>query len=213
MTTTTFLFIACLVGLGVALLGEYRRRVGWTLAGKLVAASAYLAVALDAGAWTSDWGRLLFIGMLFCWLGDLLLVATQRRSLFLAGLVSFLAGHVGYSFAFALRGITMEEMMLPAVLMGLFGLVVQRWLRPHLERPMVVPVHAYLAAILVMWFLATATHSAASSPYLLIGASLFVVSDLAVARNRFVVPAITNRLWGLPVYFCAQMLIALSAGQ
>ena len=39
---------------------------------------------------------------------------------------------------------------------------------------------------------------------------LFAISDLAVARERFVAQTIRNKVWGLPFYYGAQVLIALS---
>jgi uncharacterized membrane protein YhhN len=47
---------------------------------------------------------------------------------------------------------------------------------------------------------------------LLAGAALFFVSDLAVARDRFVAHGFANRLWGLPAYYAGQLLIAWSIG-
>ena len=49
-------------------------------------------------------------------------------------------------------------------------------------------------------------------PIRLVAALLFYLSDLAVARERFVAPGRTNRLWGLPTYYVAQILFALSIG-
>jgi len=45
-----------------------------------------------------------------------------------------------------------------------------------------------------------------------LGALLFLLSDLAVARDRFVAPVFINRVWGLPMYFCGQLLFAFSVG-
>jgi uncharacterized membrane protein YhhN len=42
------------------------------------------------------------------------------------------------------------------------------------------------------------------------GASLFFLSDLAVARHRFVARSFWNKLWGQPAYFAGQLLIAWS---
>jgi uncharacterized membrane protein YhhN len=42
------------------------------------------------------------------------------------------------------------------------------------------------------------------------GAVLFYVSDIFVARHRFVAKAYVNRLAGLPLYYAAQFLIAFS---
>jgi uncharacterized membrane protein YhhN len=43
-----------------------------------------------------------------------------------------------------------------------------------------------------------------------VGALLFYLSDLAVARHRFVHPAFVNRAIGLPLYYVGQLLIALT---
>ncbi|MEN8163997.1 MAG: lysoplasmalogenase family protein [Acidobacteriota bacterium] len=44
------------------------------------------------------------------------------------------------------------------------------------------------------------------------GATLFFLSDLAVARHRFVKEAFLNRAIGLPAYYAGQMLLALTIG-
>jgi hypothetical protein len=51
-------------------------------------------------------------------------------------------------------------------------------------------------------------------PAMLLGAGLFSVSDLAVARDRFVSPGFANAAWGLPLYYGAQLVLAgtLAAG-
>jgi hypothetical protein len=40
----------------------------------------------------------------------------------------------------------------------------------------------------------------------------FYISDVSVARDRFVAPGFGNRIWGLPLYYAAQLLFALSTG-
>ena len=40
----------------------------------------------------------------------------------------------------------------------------------------------------------------------------FYLSDVSVARDRFVAPGFGNRIWGLPLYYAAQLLFALSTG-
>ena len=46
----------------------------------------------------------------------------------------------------------------------------------------------------------------------LIGAICFYVSDVFVARDRFIVKEFINRLAGLPLYYGGQFLLALSVG-
>ena len=43
---------------------------------------------------------------------------------------------------------------------------------------------------------------------MLTGALAFAISDLAVARERFVTPSFVNGAWGLPLYFAAQLTLA-----
>jgi uncharacterized membrane protein YhhN len=45
-----------------------------------------------------------------------------------------------------------------------------------------------------------------------LGSLLFYVSDLAVARHRFVRPDFVNRVVGLPLYYAGQFLLALTIG-
>ena len=43
---------------------------------------------------------------------------------------------------------------------------------------------------------------------ILVGAVAFFVSDLAVARERFVRSSFLNRAWGLPLYYGGVILLA-----
>ena len=203
---------SCTLGLAVALAGEYRSNTVLSGAGKLLAASSYIGAALALGALDSGYGRVLLLAMAFCWAGDLLLVSRNSRSLFLAGLVSFLLGHLAYIGAFAVRGISVPALVAATVLMALFGWRVLRWLNPSLDSRMRRPVWLYVAAICAMMAMAVATFWARGGVVVLLGGILFVASDLSVARNRFVGPGFVNRAWGLPLYFTAQLLFAASIG-
>ncbi|MDP7453893.1 MAG: lysoplasmalogenase family protein, partial [Arenicellales bacterium] len=50
----------------------------------------------------------------------------------------------------------------------------------------------------------------AATPMILLGALMFYVSDLAVARDRFVATGFGNRVWGLPLYYGGQLVLASS---
>jgi len=200
----------CGLGLLLSLAGEYRSKNSFSGLGKLVAASAYIAAALSLGATDTQYGRLLLAGMAFCWLGDLLLVSKNRQDLFLAGLVSFLLGHLLYIGAFIVRGISFPVLAGAAVVMAVFTWRILSWLNPVLNQRMQRPVQFYVIAISTMMAMAAATFSAHGGLALLLGGLLFVISDLAVARNRFVTPGFVNRAWGMPTYFTAQLLLAAS---
>ena len=202
--------VICGLGLLLSLAGEYRSTRGLSGVGKLTAASAYIAAALSLGALGTDYGRVLLVGMAFCWLGDLLLVSKNRQILFSVGLVSFLLGHLAYIGAFAVRGISFSALAGAAVVMAVFAWCVLSWLNPAVDQRMRRSVQLYVVAISVMLAMAAATFSAIGGLALLLGGLLFVISDLAVARNRFVAPGFVNRAWGLPTYFIAQFLLAAS---
>ncbi|MGI9648041.1 MAG: lysoplasmalogenase family protein, partial [Acidimicrobiia bacterium] len=89
---------------------------------------------------------------------------------------------------------------------------VLRWLGPHLSDRMRSPVTAYAVVISLMGVLAIATAADSWDVRIPAGAVLFIVSDLAVARDNFVAPGIQNRLIGLPLYYGGQLLLAWAAG-
>jgi len=76
-----------------------------------------------------------------------------------------------------------------------------------------LPVFAYVAVISTMLVAAAGAASALSRPDIFVGALLFYLSDLSVARDRFVDPSFWNGAWGLPCYFFAQLILAFGAGR
>jgi uncharacterized membrane protein YhhN len=202
--------LVCSTGLFLALGGEYRGHGRISGAGKFLAATSYIGAALSLGAAGSGYGRVLLVGMVFCWLGDMLLLSRRSQRLFLLGLASFLAGHFVYVCAFAVRGISFPALVPAAIATALFGWRVAAWLKPHLDQRLRTAVGLYLFAISAMVAMAVATFTANGGLALLLGALLFAVSDLSVARNRFVSSGFVNRAWGLPIYFLAQLLLAAS---
>ncbi|MFQ5538716.1 MAG: lysoplasmalogenase [Gemmatimonadota bacterium] len=178
---------------------------------KMVAASGYLAVAWMSGAPTTPYGSLVFTALVLSWVGDLLLIPGGRGPLFLGGLVSFLTAHVAYGVAFMVRGISAPWALAVAVLLAAaLWMILSRLLRHDTSRRMRGPVVAYGVVIGAM--VAGAVGTAGHSPSLLIplGAVLFLASDLFVARQRFVEAEALNTAVGLPLYFLAQVLLALS---
>ena len=97
--------------------------------------------------------------------------------------------------------------LVPVVLLAIFSL---RWLWPHLSQGMQLPVLAYIGVICTMLLMAGSTWGSGPGPLVLIGAWGFAISNLSVARNQFVAPGLGNRLWGIPLYFGSQLLLALS---
>jgi uncharacterized membrane protein YhhN len=194
---------ACVAALLVA---EYRAsRLGVWLA-KPAAAACFVAAALAFGALDSGYGRVVLAGLLLSLCGDVLLIPHGMPRVFQAGVAAFGLGHVAFLAAFVLRFESALLAAICAVAAGLVLLRVFRWLRPHLPADMVIPVYAYMGVISAM--LVAAAGAAPASAAIPIGAAMFYVSDLAVARDRFVASGFANRVWGLPLYFAAQLVIA-----
>jgi uncharacterized membrane protein YhhN len=143
------------------------------------------------------------------WIGDVLLISKEPGG-FLAGLASFLLAHVTYAGAFAVRGPAWAWVAATLALLAVPYFLVDRWLLPHVKTSLRGLVRTYMAAISVMLALACGLLAAGHTPVIFAGALAFYLSDLAVARDRFVRESLVNRLWGLPLYYAAQLLLAWS---
>ena len=157
----------------------------------------------------------MLIGFILCLGGDVLLIFPQRKA-FLLGLVSFLLGHVLYVVAF----FNISQISSPAWIVTLIIVCVSTgvffWLKPHLGS-MMVPVILYIVVITSMVIgagsvLFDSTLSPTGTKVVFIGALLFYLSDLFVARHRFIKPEFINRMVGLPLYYSGQFLLAFSVG-
>ncbi len=195
----------------VALLGAEARawRPGIWVA-KPLASTGLITLALERGALAQRYGQLLLTALCFCWGGDVLLIL-RRKGAFTAGLVSFLLGHALYLAAFCLVGVSPGAAVVAALVLVPLSLGVHRWLRPHLGS-LHLPVVLYLVVITAMVVAAAASANHGEGALRLAGALAFYASDLAVARDRFVHKGVANRLWGLPLYYGGQVLLALSVG-
>ena len=154
-------------------------------------------------------------GLVFCLGGDVFLAIPGKKT-FLAGLVSFLFGHVLYVAAF-FEIISVGPWFWAGLpLVAAVSVFIYYWLYPYLER-MRWPVLAYIVVISAMLTAAWAvlgldTMPAAARLAIFVGALLFYVSDVFVARNRFIAPGAINRVIGLPLYYAGQFLLAFSVG-
>jgi uncharacterized membrane protein YhhN len=89
-------------------------------------------------------------------------------------------------------------------------------LKSHLKG-MINPVIAYITIISVMAFSAfslrqSGTQTVLAGNMVFAAALIFYISDLFVARHRFVRKRFINRAIGLPMYYTAQFMIAFSTG-
>lgn len=208
MSPTTPWIALCAAACGALLACEWKGwRPGiWVF--KTLASTAFVATALAGGGLASEYGRAVVAGLALCWLGDLLLLPRRSEPAFLAGIASFLLGHVAYGFAFLGLGLDAPTLGWAGAGAAGLGAAVLRWLWPRLLGVFAVAVPLYVLVIGSMVATAVAAVAAGGPLGLAVGAVLFAVSDLSVARDRLVRSAFANAAWGLPLYFGGQLVIA-----
>lgn len=184
----------------------WHRRADVERLAKPAAMVGLFSVALLAGAADSTAGRWLLLALALGLVGDVLLLEdTPRR--FVGGLAAFLVGHLAYVASFVAVGLDRPALGWLGVLVLLVALVVGRRILPGAVADggagLGVAVAAYMAVIGAM----AVTGWATGRPLVGLGASLFVVSDTALAMGKFV----QDRSWTGPLvivtYHLAQVLI------
>lgn len=214
MVDTVFLVLALGLLAGL-LMSEKQARTGPILAFKTPLSTLFVAVALIQPHPIQSYYLWVLAGLVWGLIGDVCL-ALKGNTAFRAGLISFLLGHILYVAAFAgltrpSDWLTVGHLLIVAVSLGVFY-----WLRPHLGS-MFVPVCLYIVVISVMiaaaWVAFLNPELAPKGAWaLFLGALCFYVSDIFVARDRFMKSQFANRLLGLPLYYGGQFLIAFSVG-
>ncbi len=196
------------VGLGGLLFGEWKHHPRLRFVSKPLASAGFIVAAIGFGALESRYGNIVLTGLVLGAVGDVFLLGTGKGA-FIGGLVSFLLGHVAYVVAFGTLPMSVPHAALAAVLTAAVMALIARWVFPHAPK-MRIPIGIYMLVITAMCVVAIGA-GAAGAPWMIpVGAVMFTVSDIAVVRNRFVSPGFVNRLWGLPLYYAAQLIIAWS---
>ncbi|NLJ53523.1 MAG: lysoplasmalogenase [Intrasporangiaceae bacterium] len=169
---------------------------------------ALIGIALIGGAGDETAGRWLLLGLVLCLAGDVFLLGDGEKA-FLAGLSSFLLGHIAYVATFVVLGLAEPAW-------GLIGVMTLIAAAPWIVR--VVPaahrdggvglagaVTAYTLVIGAMVVLAWMT-----GHWLIgLGATTFMVSDTVLAVNRFVERRRLGDLAVMVTYHLGQLLIVL----
>lgn len=202
--------VICAIAVVILLFAERQGDQGLRAKAKTLASCAFLAFAstnLDDSAPT----RFVIVAQILSLVGDVLLLA-PRGPLFLAGILAFLCAHVAYIGAFLGIGVSLPAAGLAAVLLAPAGFAAWRWLGPHTGslKPAVLAYLLIISCMVVGACGALAQNPGPPRGLLLLAAWMFLFSDLAVARERFVAKGFTNKLWGLPLYYAAQILFAVS---
>jgi len=212
------LTIVSILGCGLLVFAEYRGLARLRVTAKLLASFAFVMLGLEALELGlspyAEFAAAILVGLVLGAIGDAALLGHGKRW-FLAGLVAFLCGHIAYvvavSFVLPPSAWLADAGLLAALPVSVGGAaLVHLW--PKLGS-MKIPVILYVITIATMVIAAIAVARGTTLPephrhLFVTGAALFFVSDLAVARDRFVARTFANKAWGLPAYYAGQLLIA-----
>ena len=151
--------------------------------------------------------------LICCFLGDFFLLWSQKKTFFIAGLISFLLGHIFYTIAFLqttsfLSGIPkwFYFSLFPYIWYGIFIL---KKLNPYLYS-MKVPGIVYLSLILIMSFASFSRIWALKGvsfwlPF--VGSIFFIASDSLLAFRNFKHKLTRGWISVMITYVLAQLLI------
>jgi uncharacterized membrane protein YhhN len=147
-----------------------------------------LLVILFAERKEGHFYKLIFTGLVFCLVGDILLLDDSR---FILGLIAFLIAHLIFSYAFYSRNKASDKprirfiSLLPFLFIG-GGYYL--YLLPNLGS-IEIPVAVYISVIVLMSWQAAELyigHKSRAHLAILSGARFFLISDSVLAFNKFV---------------------------
>ena len=210
-TTVVFTLLAVVSGFLAVRARNRGRRIQLYVFKPLTMVFILLMAVTIGGLGFSLYGYAILAGLVCSLIGDVFLMLPGDR--FLGGLVGFLVAHLFYIVAFiGGGGFSLSVWILLPVMVC--GFVVFRILLPYLGR-MKLPVLVYVVVIVVMvWQAWERWYRLRQMGALLacFGAVLFLISDSALAVNRFRGKFENAQTLILSTYFSAQWLIALSLG-
>ncbi len=164
--------------------------------------------AVGMGAPDAPGGRWLLAALALGTLGDVMLLSDSRPR-FVAGLAAFLVGHLGYVACFVALGLSHPSWGAAGAALVVVALVAGRAILPGARRQgglaLAGPVAAYMGVIAVMVVTAWSTGRLLSA----LGAAVFLASDTLLASDLFGTP----RRWARPAvmvtYHVGQGLIVV----
>jgi len=207
---------AALPLLAALLFFEKKESVKGLLSVKPLLSSLFIVTALLQNHQNILYFYIIITGLILCLIGDICLIFFFNKKVFTAGLGAFLAGHIMYIFAFFRFGETGPAVYGAGLVCLLISSSIFIKIKPFLGS-MKKPVIAYISIITAMVISAFSFREnlalGETVRYSITAAALiFYTSDIFVARHRFVKKEFLNRAIGLPMYYSAQFIIAISTG-
>lgn len=194
-------FAITIVATALLLVAEYYQQQSLVWVFKPLASFGFLLAALQAPRPQ----RTFIVGLFLAAIGDVLLIPDNPTT-FQAGVLSFLVGHIFYAISFYQRGFNWIFSAVSTIPIAATSAAIYYNLISSVPAEDKVIILSYLVVISLM----VASAAGSRSLKILVGAILFYASDILVARNQFVVNEFQNKLWGLPLYYGAQLVLAWS---
>lgn len=188
--------------------------------------SGLLSAVIAGGADT--FAKLILLGLLFAWLGDFFLHITEKQLCLLTGLICFLGANLSYIAAYsqAINAYFPDTKFFDTtevtVFIIVFGLAAMFFFFQRRQfGKALIPVTLYCGVIILMFLKACSLSirlalefgfdAALVCTILLLGASLFVLSDIFLAIKTFFGKKESHKLTALNIitYFAAQHLLAI----
>ncbi|MFV5700740.1 lysoplasmalogenase [Flavobacterium sp. XS2P12] len=161
--------------------------------------------------------RFLSIALTFSWMGDVVLMFADKAEIyFIVGLVAFLISHITYIILFS-KQLRINSSRNNAVFwVGITAIIVYLILMFLLLLPTLgdlkIPVLVYaivLSTMLLFAFKGYLKWSKPAGTYIVLGASIFVISDSILAFNKFYEPILFSSFLIMVTYLIAQYLIVV----
>jgi hypothetical protein len=226
MTAVAFVMIAatamsaaaCAVLVAAEFADDHARRAR----AKPVASLGFVVAGVAAAlARPSACAVLIVVGQLLGAIGDVELLRAREpgradaKQRFAVGVALFLAGHVAFIIGFATVVSPLRWPRLAGwelVILVFIATRMAKSVHARVDGPLkrLVPAYATIIAVMVIGANAVCVHGGwGGGLRLYIGALLFFLSDLLVAKD-LVADDVWNRVWGLPLYYAGQLLMAWS---
>ena len=168
----------------------------------LLASTSFALLGVASGGLRTAFGRVCLCGLVCCWIGDVV-----GPGNFLLGLGAFLVGHLFFASAFVVYGVALRKLMWAAIGVSLASGAVAALLWPSIPSSERLHFTAYCVVISVM--LVTAGGSKPGLTLAMPAAVIFYVSDVCVARWRYLDSAIDGYVCYI-LYYTACALFAFN---
>ena len=165
-------------------------------------------LAFTMGAAHDDVGRLLVVAVAFSLVGDVFLLGTSAVR-FSGGLLSFLLAHVCYYLAFVTQGFHLWWALPGLLIVAPLGLTAGRKILLAANREGGAALGGAVTAYMLVIAAMVVTAGGTARPPVLLGALVFLVSDTALAVDRFVRPRAHALIVVMVTYHVGQVMMVV----